>query len=372
MNKFTFVCPCAFGLESVLTFEVKRIGGENIRTENGRVIFCGDDTLLASANLNLRTAERVLILVSEFTAVSFEELFQQVKSIDFKYYIRENDSFPVKGWSINSQLKSIPDCQKIIKKAIVENLKSEYNISWFSENGLVIPIQFSILKNKVSIMIDTSGNGLHKRGYRKISSKAPIKETLAAGICDLAMVKRDTILYDPMCGSGTILIEAALKAFNIAPGINRQFISEKFHFIDDNVFKLERQRAVDNINKDAQFKAFGFDIDSEVLDICFDNIKKVGLSKKIKVECNNVIKFHPKIKDATVITNPPYGERILDIKDAKRIYKTMGHIKRNYTDLKMYIISPEENFEDIFGVKANKKRKLYNGMIKCNLFMYYK
>jgi len=372
MNKFTFVCPCGFGLESVLNFEVKRIGGENIRTENGRLMFDGDDTVLAKANLNLRTAERVLILLGEFNATSFEELFQGVKAIDFSRYIREDDSFPVKGWSINSQLKSVPDCQKIIKKAIVENLKEKYNISWFSEDGITTPIQFSILKDKVAIMLDTSGDGLHKRGYRKTPSKAPIKETLAAGIVDLAMVKRDSLVYDPMCGSGTILIEAGLKAFNIAPGINRNFISEKFSFLDENVFKLAREEAMDNVYKDAKFKAFGFDIDEEVLEICRQNIKKVGLNKKIVVENCDLSKFHPKIKDATVITNPPYGERMFDINEAKRLYKTLGHIKRNYENLSMYTISPEEQFETFFGKRSDKRRKLYNGMIKCNLYMYYK
>lgn len=372
MKKFTFICPCIFGLESVLTFEVKRIGGQNIKTENGRVIFDGDLDLTATANINLRTAERVLILLSEFEATSFEELFCGVKEIDFSDYIEKNNSFPVKGWSINSQLKSIPSCQKVIKKAIVENLKSKYGVEWFDETGATIPIQFSILKNKVSIMLDTSGDGLHKRGYRKNSSLAPIKETLAAGMCDLAMVKRDSVVYDPLCGSGTILIEAALKAFNIAPGINRHFISESFSFIKNGVFKEKREEAKSKIWTDAKFKAFGYDIDEAVIEICKQNIKKVGLTKKINIECANITKFNPKIKDATLITNPPYGERILDVKKAKQIYKTLGHIKRNYANLKMYIISPEEDFENIFGNKCDKKRKLYNGMIKCNLYMYYK
>ncbi|MGL5973106.1 MAG: THUMP domain-containing class I SAM-dependent RNA methyltransferase [Oscillospiraceae bacterium] len=371
MKNFTFVCPCIFGLESILTFEIRRIGGRNIRTENGRVLFDGDIEHIALANINLRTAERVLILLSEFKALTFEDLFQGVNKSSFYKYLSVDSAFPVKGWSINSQLRSIPDCQKIIKKSIVENLKKHYDVEWFYETGVKYSVQFSILKDHVSIMIDTSGEGLHKRGYRAISSVAPIKETLAAGIVDLARVKHDSIIYDPMCGSGTILIEAAMKACNIAPGINRKFDAEKFPFIDKNIWDDARKKAVDAINKDATFKAFGCDMDEETLSICEDNIEKAGLSDKIKIEECLLWQFTPKIKDAILITNPPYGERILEVKDARQIYKTLGHLARNNENLKIYTISPEENFEGYFGRNATKRRKLYNGMIKCQLYMYY-
>ena len=217
MDKIKFACPCHFGLESVLKFEITKIGGEDITVSDGRITFTGDFSMLARANLCLASAERVLIQIGEFKAVTFEELFQGVKALPFENYIGKDDIFPVKGHSLNSVLHSVPDCQAIIKKAVVEHLKSKYNINWFAETGSMFQIQFSIHNDNVTVYIDTSGAGLHKRGYRRNSNAAPIKETLAAGIIDLAHVRGDSIVYDPFCGSGTLLIEAAYKALNIAP-----------------------------------------------------------------------------------------------------------------------------------------------------------
>ena len=371
METIKITCPCLFGLESVLAYEIRKIGGENIQSDNGKVTFEGTLEHIVLANIHLRTAERVLILMGEFKAESFEDLFQGVKAIDWKQFIGKRDAFPVKGWSINSKLYSIPDCQKIVKKAMVENLKEIYDIPWFEESGTTYQIQFSILKDTVQLMIDTSGAGLHKRGYRRNSVEAPIKETLAAGIVDLARIKKDSVVYDPMCGSGTILIEAAMKALNIAPGINRHFASERFKQLPRDMWEKARRDAIDAIDRTATFKGFGYDMDGEAVEISIDNSKQAGVGTKIKIEQAVLSDFYPELKDATVITNPPYGERLLDKKEAERVYKTLGHMRRNYKNLKCYIISPDERFEDYFGEQARKRRKLYNGMIKCQVYMYF-
>ena len=259
-NKIRICCPCHFGLESVLKYEINKIGGTDLHVTDGKITFSGDFNTIARANICLSTAERVLIELGEFEARTFEELFQGVKAIEFENYIGINDAFPVKGHSLNSALHSVPDCQSIIKKAVVERLKSKYNVNWFEESNSVVQIQFSILKDKVNIYLDTSGIGLHKRGYRKNSNTAPIKETLAAGIIDLARVRSDSIVCDPFCGSATILIEAALKALKIAPGINRRFAAEKWECIDKEIWREERSRAIDLVDRNAKFEGIGCDI----------------------------------------------------------------------------------------------------------------
>ncbi len=360
-------CPCHFGLESVLKYEINKIGGTNLSVSDGKISFDGDFNILARANLCLSTAERVLIELAEFNAYSFEDLYQGVKAIPFENFIGEKNAFPVKGYSLNSQLHSVPDCQSIVKKAVVERLKSKYNISWFDETDSTVQIQFSILKDKVNIYLDTSGAGLHKRGYRRNSNLAPIKETLAAGIIDLAHIRPNSIVCDPFCGSGTILIESALKALNIAPCINRGFSAEKWDSIPKNIWSEERQRAIANVNKDAEFQAIGFDVDDSAVALATDNAKKAGVKSRISIEQADIRKFHQP-ENSIVICNPPYGERMLEIREAEEIYKIMGRVIKKPAS----IISPSEEFEKFFGRKADKRRKLYNGMIKCQLFMYFK
>lgn len=360
-------CPCHFGLESVLKYEINKIGGTNLSVSDGKISFDGDFNILARANLCLSTAERVLIELAEFNAYSFEDLYQGVKAIPFENFIGEKNAFPVKGYSLNSQLHSVPDCQSIVKKAVVERLKSKYNISWFDETDSTVQIQFSILKDKVNIYLDTSGAGLHKRGYRRNSNLAPIKETLAAGIIDLAHIIPNSIVCDPFCGSGTILIESALKALNIAPCINRGFSAEKWDSIPKNIWSEERQRAIANVNKDAEFQAIGFDVDDSAVALATDNAKKAGVKSRISIEQADIRKFHQP-ENSIVICNPPYGERMLEIREAEEIYKIMGRVIKKPAS----IISPSEEFEKFFGRKADKRRKLYNGMIKCQLFMYFK
>ncbi len=372
MNSFTFSCPCLFGLESVLSGEIKRLGGQNIITTDGKVVFQGDAAMLVRANLWLRTAERVQILLGQFHAESFEELFQGVLSLPLEDFIGRTDAFPVKGWSLNSKLHSLPDCQAIIKKAVVERLRKHYHVSWFEETGPVHQIQFSIRKDEVSILLDTSGAGLHKRGYRANSNAAPIKETLAAGICDLAHVRSFSRVYDPFCGSGTLLIEAALKAFQIAPGIRRGFAADKWGLIPDSLWADERKAAHAAILRNAEFTACGYDIDPEAVRLSQENIRKAGVGSKIHVRQGDIRNFSIPEEHAITLCNPPYGERMLEIKDAEKLYTAMGKVFPQQEGRCYYIISPHENFEDFFGRPADKRRKLYNGMIKCQLFMYFK
>lgn len=371
MEKLRLCAPCHFGLESVVNFEAKRIGGENITVTDGKVSFDGDLSVLVKANLTMSAAERILIELASFKAETFEDLFQGVKAIEWESFVGKTDAFPVKtGYSLHSKLTSIPDCQSIIKKAAVERLKSKYGISWFDETGATVPIQFSIFKDTATIYIDTSGEGLHKRGYRRKSNDAPIKETLAAGIIDLARVRSDSIVQDPMCGSGTFLIESAYKALSIAPGIRRSFISEGWGGIPKDIWSSCRDEALSNINKQGKFHAYGSDIDVKCADLSLMNAKKAGVGSKVSVDHLDVKNFKPR-NGAITICNPPYGERLLEIKQAEELYKVLGQKLCPSKENPCYIISPHEDFEKFFGKKADKRRKLYNGMIKCQLFMYY-
>ena len=363
-------CPCHFGLESVLKYEIQKIGGTDLKVSDGKISFTGDDNVLARANLCLATAERVFIELIEFRATTFEELFQGVKAIELERYINPDNAFPVKGYSLNSALHSVPDCQSIVKKAAVERLKAKYGISWFEETGAPIQIKFSILKDVVTIYLDTSGVGLHKRGYRRNSNAAPIKETLAAGIIDLARVRPDTVVCDPFCGSGTLLIEAALKALKIAPGINRRFAAEKWSCFDPKVWQEERKRAIDCVDRNAEFHAIGADIDDAAVALALDNAHKAGIKSRVTIEQADIADFRQP-EDSTVICNPPYGERLLELREAENIYCVMGRVLGKGGSRQSYIISPHEEFEKFFGTEARKRRKLYNGMIKCQLFMYF-
>ncbi len=371
MTKFKLAAPCIFGLESVLSGEVRRMGGENVTTTDGRVTFEGGKEMIARANLRLSTAERVLIELGSFKALSFAELFDNVMALPLEEFIGKDDAFPVKGHSINSQLHSIPDCQSIIKKAAVERLKNSYHTDWFEETGAVHQLIFNIIKDEVSIYLDTSGAGLHKRGYRRNSNAAPIKETLAAGIIDLAKVRLFDKLVDPMCGSGTFVVEGAYKALNIAPGLRRSFACEKWQQSDPAVWQAERAAAVEAINRTKEFGALGFDIDPHAVDLTIENARKAGVGSKLSVCEQDIRDFKPQ-KGAVTICNPPYGERLLDIRQAEELYKVLGEKLSPDKESPCFIITPHEEFEKFFGKKADKKRKLYNGMIKCNLYMYFK
>ena len=372
MNKIKLAAPCLFGIEGIAADEFRRMGFEDVSAENGRVILSGDFNMLARANICSRFAERINIVAGEFYAVTFTELFEGVKSLCWENYIGVDDAFPVNGWSIDSQLFSIPDCQSIIKKAIVERLKTKYPVNHFSETGPEIRIRFSIHKNNVTMMIDTSGDGLHKRGYRRNSNDAPLKETLAAAMCDLARIYPDTQMYDPFCGSGTLLIEAALMATKTAPGLRRFFAAERYGVIPENVWREERTRAQDLIIHNVDFRAHGSDIDKAAAELTLENARKAGVLKYVSAKAGDIHNFSLPEERCLTVTNPPYGERLLDVKAAEELYAVMGNRFNPGYGRKYFIISPDDEFERFFGRTADKRRKLYNGMLKCQLYMYFK
>lgn len=370
MENLTFSAPCLFGIEGFCANELRYLGLKNVRAENGRVLFSGNDVDMAKANIFSRYAERILILLSEFKAESFEELFQGVKKIPWEKFLSKTDAFPVKGKSLSSKLKSIPDCQKIVKKAVVERLKEKYKLSWFEETGPVHQIQFLIIKDTVSVMLDTTGAGLHKRGYRANANEAPIKETLAAAMAELSGVRPNHNVVDPMCGSGTILIESAMKALRIPPGLKRSFSFENWSQTDIKTVSKVRQDAANSIKTDCSFSAVGYDIDESVLKVARENARKAGVADRIKFIKRDIKDFALDYQRETVITNPPYGERLLDIKGAERLYTIMGERFKKFPSASYTIITPDDDFEKIFGKKADKRRKLYNGMLKCQVYIY--
>ena len=372
MTKLQFCAPCLFGLEGLLSDELRKIEAQDVRAENGRVLFAGDFHTLARANLCLRTAERVELLLGSFVAKTFEDLFQGVKALPWEEWIGKQDAFPVKGWSLNSALHSIPDCQSIIKKAVVDRLSAHYGIGWFEEIGATVPIRFSILKDEVSVMIDTSGVGLHKRGYRANASEAPIKETLAAAMVMLTRPYDDSVLYDPFCGSGTLLIEGALHALNVAPGLKRRFMAEGWNLIPAAVWQQERTRAMDAIRREVTFRCVGSDLNPAMGELALANAKKAGVANRLQMTTADIADFAPDTPRGIVVTNPPYWERLLDIEQARTLYRQMGRVMEQKPGWRYGIISPDEEFQKHFGRDADKKRKLYNGMLKCNLYLYFK
>lgn len=369
---YHYCVPCLLGLEGLIADELREMDARDVQAENGRVLFSGEEHILARANIGSRFAERILIHVGSFEAHTFEELFQGVKALPWEAWIGKTDRFPVKGYSLNSDLFSVSDCQSIIKKAVVERLKTTYKVPWFEETGALYQIQFSLMKNQASLYIDTSGRGLHKRGYRPEANAAPLKETLAAALCTVSRLRPYHTLYDPMCGSGTIVIEGALMALNIAPGLYRRFTAETWRQFPPEIWQAERRRAEDLRRRDCDFHAYGWDIDETALAIAKENARKAGVDKYITFEKRDIRDFAPVTEKATVIVNPPYGERLLDQQDARSLYRIMGRKFLPEKGKSYTIITADEDFESVFGRKADKRRKLYNGMIKCQVYMYYK
>ena len=372
MGKIDFCAPCLFGLEGVLAKELKELEIENVRAENGRVLFSGDYNTLARANLSLRTAERVCIVLGSFTATTFDRLFEGTKALPFENFIGKSNAFPVTGWSLESKLFSLRDCQKIIKKAAVTRLSEKYHISWFEETGATVQIRFSVFKDRVPVMLYSSGAALHKRGYRANSAGAPIKETLAAAMVMLSRPYSDSVLYDPFCGSGTILIEGALMAASIPPGLKRRFAAESWGSVKPSAFKDEREKAREKINRDIEFKAVGSDIDPAAVELTLENARKAGVEDFVFASVQDISDFSPQTKKGIIVTNPPYGERLLDIDRAQEIYRIMGTRFEKKYGYRYSVISPDEDFERLFGRSADKRRKLYNGMLKCQLYMYFR
>lgn len=366
-----FVAPCRFGLEKTLSFELKRIGGEDVRAEDGRVFFSGNAEVCAKANVFCSTAERICVVLGRFRAETFDELFEGIKKLPLSEYIGRNDQFPNKGSSLKSKLTSIPAIQKIVKKAMAVNLGNAYGAGVLDENGALCQIRFSLMKNELTLMLDTSGEGLHKRGYRAVSNAAPIRETLAACIADIARVRENDFVVDPFCGSGTMLIEAAYKALNIAPGMNRRFAGEHMKFLPKEVWEAAREDARSRIKTDAAFRAVGYDNDPECVRLTNANAKKAGVAEYVKAELRDVSELTLPERPAKILTNPPYGERMLEVEQARELYAVMGKRLLPLGENQLYVITPDEEFEGIFGRKADKNRKLYNGMLMCRLYTYF-
>lgn len=368
--KYHLIAPCYFGTESTAAFEVRRIGAEEVQVTDGRIAFTGGPEIIAAANLNLRCAERVLLLLKSYTATTFDELFDGVFSIPWEELLPADAQFPVKGSSLSSILSSVPACQKIVKKAVVERLKKGHKVLTLPETGALYKLRFSIRKNRVEIMLDTSGDGLHKRGYRRNATGAPIKETLAAAIADLGRVRRDTLVQDPFCGSGTMVIEAAQKAMNIAPGLRRRFCAEHYGFVPQKVWAEQREKALSEVRMDAAFEGFGWDIDPAAVELATQNAKLAGVGERCHFEVADVADFVPDAA-ATVLTNPPYGERLGDLETAAKLAGVLGGRWEQNPGQGLYVITADADFERHFGKKAARRRKLYNGMIPCQVYMYY-
>ncbi len=370
MTKYDLVAPCYFGCEATANFELKRIGAENIRVTDGRLLFSGGAEMIAAANLNLRTVERVLILLKTYPATTFDELFDGVYSIPWEEILPADAEFPVKGSSLSSQLSSVPACQSIVKKAVVKRLMNYHKVSTLPESGTLYKIRFSLRKNVCEIMLDTTGDGLHKRGYRRNSTEAPIKETLAATIADIGRVRRDSIVEDPFCGSGTMVIEAAQKAMNIAPGLKRRFAAERYSFLPSGIWAEQRQKALAEAKLDAGFEGIGYDIDPNAVALANANAKLAGVEKRCHFEVADVADFVAR-PEAIVLTNPPYGERLGSLDEAARLARTLGQRLEEHPCTGVNVITADMEFESHYGKRATKRRKMYNGMIPCQIYMYY-
>ena len=372
MKNYTLVAPCFFGVEKMLAREIKNLGYEIIKTEDGRVTYKTDEYGIARSNMYLRCAERVHLKVAEFEARTFDELFEGTKRINWAKYIPFGAQFPIsKASSIKSKLYSTPDIQSIVKKAVVESLKKSYlETGLLKEDKEKYPIYVFIHKDKVTLTIDTSGTALHKRGYRERANKAPIRETLAAAIMELVPWRPGRTLVDPMCGSGTLLIEAAMKGINMAPGMNREFISESWRTMDKKIWWDVRREAYAKLDEDTQFKIYGYDIDEEALEIARENAEIAGVSDYIEFRYGDATEFSSDEEYGFIVTNPPYGERLEDTDTVKMLYKQLGYTFRKLKNWSYYLITSYEDFENEFGQEATKRRKLYNCMLKSNLNQY--
>lgn len=368
--KFDFVAPCYFGTESATAFDFKRIGAENVAVTDGRVSFSGGADILAAANLYSRCAERILIRLASYPAKTFDELFDGVYAIPWEEYLPADAAFPVKGSSLSSTLSSVPACQSIVKKAVVERLKKGWRTGTLPETGGEYRIRFSLRKDVAEIFLDTSGDGLHKRGYRRNSTLAPLKETLAAAMLDLGRVYPDSTVQDPFCGSGTMCIEAAMKAMRIAPGLRRRFAAEHYAFVPKEAFTQAREKALSEIVRDAPFEAFGSDIDPAAVELATHNAKLAGVGSKCRFSVADVRKFTPSGR-SLVFTNPPYGERLGSLEEAAELARVLGKRLEESPVRGAYIITADAEFESHFGRRAKRRRKLYNGMIPCQVYMYF-
>ena len=368
---YTLVATCLFGLEHLLGEELDALGFDRIDTIDGRVRFRADESGIARANICLRYAERVYISLGSFHAESFDALFEGTRALPWEMWMGKNDAFPVKGHAIRSCLFSVPDCQKIVKKAIARRLESVYGISWFPESGVKYQVEFFIFKDEATLMIDTTGTPLHKRGYRPVANDAPIRETLAAAIAAISRPRDEVLLWDPMCGSGTIAIEGTLLARRIAPGKNRAFAAEDFPQLPRSIWLNEREQAI-AAERPQGFEAYASDIDPQTVEIARENVRRAGLSDTVKTFVADAREISAPGRRGTIVTNPPYGERLGTKQEAEALYREIGIHFRSLSPWQVYVITSHAGFERFYGKRADKVRKLYNGMIPAYLYQYFK
>lgn len=371
MSKIELIATAAFGIESIVANELKKLGYDNLSVENGKVTFTADEKAVAHCNLWLRSAERLLVKMGEFEAKSFDQLFENTRSLPWDIWIPEDAQFPVEGKSIASKLFSVSDCQAIVKKAVVEKLKKKYSCQWFPETGPRYRIEVGLLKDTAILTLDTSGIGLHKRGYRTLAAEAPLKETLAAAMIIISRWKPDRALIDPFCGSGTIPIEAALLGRNIAPGLHRNFDAEKWPIIPPRIWSGTREEARDMIDNNQPLGIFGFDINNEVLKLSRYHAGQIGLKDVITFQCRAVADLRSRYNYGYIICNPPYGERLDDKNQVEDLYRQMGEVFPELETWSYYILTSHPQLEKFFNRKASKKRKLYNGRIQCNFYQFF-
>ena len=361
--------PCLLGLEGPIAGELRHLNMDGVAAENGRVYFTGDAGDVARANVNLRVGERVLVELGRFEALSFDQLFEGTAALPWERLIPKNGAFPVKGHSLNSRLFSVSDCQKIIKKAVAKRLSGVYGLEWLPEDGPLYQIQFAIMKDQASLCIDTSGPGLHKRGYRPAHNAAPLKETMAAALVTLSGYRGREDFCDVFCGSGTIPIEAALIAKNRAPGLRRDFPAMRWPGFEPAIWQRAREEAEAREFR-GDYRILGMDIDPKAVEIARGNAARAGVSDVVRFEVGDATRFDRKTEKGIIVTNPPYGERIMEKREAEALYAAFGKAYRASEHWKLFLLSAHTEFERCFGAPADKKRKLYNGMIKCDLFMY--
>lgn len=371
MSKYHLIATTVFGIEAVVSRELNWLGYSDQQVDNGRVTFAGDEEAICRTNIWLRCAERILIKIGEFKALTFDELFEGTKALPWDEWLPENAEFPVDGKSVDSKLSSIPDCQAIVKKAIVEKMKMKYKKQWFEENGPLYRIEIGLLKDVATLTIDTSGMGLHKRGYRTLVSGAPLKETLAAAMLMISRWKPDRVLIDPFCGSGTIPIEAALIANNMAPGAKRNFTAEGWHQTPAGLWKKAREEAADKVKKNPDLRIQGSDIDEEVISLARYHAAQAGVAQDVHLQRLPLSDISSRYKYGFIVCNPPYGERLGEMTDVERLYKEMGSVFRHFDTWSYYVITSHQGFEGLFGRRADKKRKLYNGRILCNYYQFF-
>lgn len=370
-DKFELIVPTLFGLEAMVSKELYRLGYDSKKTEDGKVVFDGDYDAVCRANMWLRCGERVLIKVGEFEAKTADDLYEGVKALPWERFISKDDAFPVKGRTIRSELNSDRNSQIMIKKAIADRLGEKYGISWMPETGVTYQVQFTIIKNIVTLMIDTSGEPLHKRGYRKKANLAPLRETIAAAMVMISYWKFEEPFLDPFCGSGTIPIEAAMFKRNIAPGLMRNFAFESFPQIDKRLLKDIIDEAKDEEHRDVSLDITASDIDPYALELTEHNAKAAGVSEFINIKRADAEKIFLDKECGSIITNPPYGERLSDLEECRKLYRQISKSFSRLPKWSYYILTSHEDFEKEFGKRADRRRKIYNGMLRCWMYQYY-